>query len=689
MHTHTKYPDTASITIPAATPLRCRRLLVSQTIWAAAATASFREMSEFRRFVAAVAAVACFASISCWMSIAGIITSSGAQFEDVEIAQFIQASPTSLTRVAHSSGFATFTQLQDTRAGQFAFHQYNPVACVSALQSSVGMWTWVRCDCQECRASAIAQLLPSVSSPQLTTASSCGQPLQWSTVSTNHSAVGLQSAVFGLPAAHNFVSARPLPRQMSLSASTFGLFLLNCPVLSCLVVAMLAIFLLLWRGVWSVQLAVADASSLLHRGEVWRVFSAALSHHSPIHFAMNILSLCNLAFIEPLLGSYTFAMLTVCFIVLVELLDAVWRAALSNREGHQAQWSRPHLGFSGVLFAWMMFATAQLDTFCPIPFLPLCVPTVAVGSFRVNLGPLLLVAAIQLLVPISSFIGHCAGVLAGIMLLLMGSSMWSLSLVLAGALIALAAVSLKSAKAFTALQLQGRFASTSSIMQVNEQRQEYMTSLFVLEEVAVNPVGGALLTAALSCCWAAATAFKLLLGLDIATLSTMVGSSTFMVICLYGQASNGTQAVNSSSEEESQGLISSVRRRGRVGPLEIAEIRIGPFTWKMLQGHLQSCLVLWVALGAACLLEELCSASFSLLVFGQLVLQITQPHTACNSMLYQAGLVWVAQLVSASVHLVLFQRTVLASSGCRVTLSRLSIGLAQLNLAASSRVNGQ
>ena len=72
------------------------------------------------------------------------------------------------------------------------------------------------------------------------------------------------------------------------------------------------------------------------------------------------------------------------------------------------------IGFSCVLFAWMVAASVRMDAFCPLFFLPtLCLPTFTILHLPINLGPIVLLIATKFLLPRSSLIGHLSGIIIG------------------------------------------------------------------------------------------------------------------------------------------------------------------------------------------------------------------------------------------------------------------------------------
>jgi Rhomboid family len=73
------------------------------------------------------------------------------------------------------------------------------------------------------------------------------------------------------------------------------------------------------------------------------------------------------------------------------------------------------VGFSGILFAWMVVATLQTQQkSCPVFFMPdLCFDVYQIGGFTVSLGPLVQLLVLQVILPRASFVGHLAGIVVG------------------------------------------------------------------------------------------------------------------------------------------------------------------------------------------------------------------------------------------------------------------------------------
>lgn len=105
-------------------------------------------------------------------------------------------------------------------------------------------------------------------------------------------------------------------------------------------------------------------------------------------------------------------------------LFLVWLADKMNLEHGKSVWG---LGYSCVLFALMTTIILKGDTQCPVNLYGMCFPTyefkllpfpstctgLLMCRIRINLYPFVLLVVMKLIVPISSFFGHLAGILVG------------------------------------------------------------------------------------------------------------------------------------------------------------------------------------------------------------------------------------------------------------------------------------
>jgi hypothetical protein len=85
-----------------------------------------------------------------------------------------------------------------------------------------------------------------------------------------------------------------------------------------------------------------------------------------------------------------------------------------KKTGNAALGETSTVGYSGVLFAWMVIASLERSETCPIPFLPtVCFSTYEFWKFRFNIGPLIQLFVAQAIMKRVSFVGHLAGIVAG------------------------------------------------------------------------------------------------------------------------------------------------------------------------------------------------------------------------------------------------------------------------------------
>lgn len=217
------------------------------------------------------------------------------------------------------------------------------------------------------------------------------------------------------------------------------------PVTFVLFAGMFLLFYRLWKGYLSPEAVSASAVTVLARREAWRVLTAAVSHADMWHIIMNSMTLYSIVVVEPWLSTPIYGCTTATVIVLVELVDALVRARLVSHPQYSAAGLRPHLGYSGVLFAWTTLVACLGPSYAPIPFVrTLQVPTIHIPlpfyvsfarlgtSLPVNVGPVILAVLIQFILPRASLIGHLAGVVVGYALLLGLPAVISPELLLAG-----------------------------------------------------------------------------------------------------------------------------------------------------------------------------------------------------------------------------------------------------------------
>jgi membrane associated rhomboid family serine protease len=173
------------------------------------------------------------------------------------------------------------------------------------------------------------------------------------------------------------------------------------------------------------SVALLSYTRLMERKEeIWRVFTGSTAHFDLWHLGLNMMSLTALG--AELEGRRASLYSSIAFffynLTLIPLVSAIHlglqylRQAYSNHDVADA--NRPTVGYSGVLFAWMVVAALGQTSTCPIIFLPsLCFPTYALfGMIPFSWAPLVQLVVLQVILPRVSFTGHCAGIVAGFLL---------------------------------------------------------------------------------------------------------------------------------------------------------------------------------------------------------------------------------------------------------------------------------
>lgn len=137
--------------------------------------------------------------------------------------------------------------------------------------------------------------------------------------------------------------------------------------------------------------------------QLWRAVTAAFAHYSVLHLAFNVAAVFQLGALERGLGTLAYVRATVllllaCPALALALHGALLRCGRSNRD-------TVAVGYSGVAFGLMTIAAARAHggTYA---VLGLRVPALAT--------PFLSLALTQVLVPQASFVGHAAGIAAGL-----------------------------------------------------------------------------------------------------------------------------------------------------------------------------------------------------------------------------------------------------------------------------------
>ena len=183
----------------------------------------------------------------------------------------------------------------------------------------------------------------------------------------------------------------------------------------------IAVFLRLQRGDVPADAVGQSFDSVVRRREYWRVVTGAFSHFDAMHLLFNASTTYSLAALERPLGFWNYLAVNATLVVVVGAVKALF-AAFAYPSADDARRKTPIVGFSGVLFAWLTVEALLAPSFCTFGT---CFQTRTIGGFRVNVGPIVSAALIQILVPRASMLGHLAGIATGVPLAWGWLSRWT------------------------------------------------------------------------------------------------------------------------------------------------------------------------------------------------------------------------------------------------------------------------
>jgi membrane associated rhomboid family serine protease len=157
-------------------------------------------------------------------------------------------------------------------------------------------------------------------------------------------------------------------------------------------------------------------NKIVVEGELWRSFSGATAHFEPLHLGFNMMTLYSLGTeLEPSYGSIPFMFYNISLIPIATLIMmSIVYLQIKRTGGNAALGETSTVGYSGVLFAWMVIASLERSETCPVPFLPtVCFSTYEFWKFKFNVGPIVQLFVAQLIMKRVSFVGHLSGIIAG------------------------------------------------------------------------------------------------------------------------------------------------------------------------------------------------------------------------------------------------------------------------------------
>jgi membrane associated rhomboid family serine protease/uncharacterized membrane protein YgcG len=167
-------------------------------------------------------------------------------------------------------------------------------------------------------------------------------------------------------------------------------------------------------------------AACIRQREYWRIITASFAHFDYMHFGFNAMSVYQLAPLETIYGSLTFGYLSFALIFITIGICALVAHIVVARGNDQYAYQQS-VGYSCVLFAWMVAMSVRMPTFCPVSFLPqLCFATYHLPipftvspethlpmSIPLNAGPIVLLFITKIIIPRSSFLGHLSGIVIG------------------------------------------------------------------------------------------------------------------------------------------------------------------------------------------------------------------------------------------------------------------------------------
>jgi membrane associated rhomboid family serine protease len=198
--------------------------------------------------------------------------------------------------------------------------------------------------------------------------------------------------------------------------------LMNRPITTilCLLILWIAYYL------WSQRIEVSSVSysydAIINREEFWRFFTASFSHFDLLHLAFNLMSLYQLGTLESIYSSPLFLTLNFTLVIVTMIIaTGLYHHMIYSWNRHDLMYQQA-VGFSCVLFAWMVASSVRMEQYCPLFFLPsLCFSTYFITipflpfslTLPVNIGPFVLLIVTKFILPRSSLIGHLSGIIIG------------------------------------------------------------------------------------------------------------------------------------------------------------------------------------------------------------------------------------------------------------------------------------
>ena len=188
------------------------------------------------------------------------------------------------------------------------------------------------------------------------------------------------------------------------------------PVTSILVLIICSIALYIHYKQIPPESITVSYEKVIYNREYYRIFTASLSHLDMWHLVFNVIGLYGVGMLEREYGSINYLSFSIALVPLTIVVCLILTYILMKSTNDDNHGKTNAVGYSCVLFAWIVAYSAGIDEFCPLFFLPqFCFPTLNIPylNFRVNIGPIVLVGITKLIITRSSVLGHLAGVICG------------------------------------------------------------------------------------------------------------------------------------------------------------------------------------------------------------------------------------------------------------------------------------
>jgi len=203
-------------------------------------------------------------------------------------------------------------------------------------------------------------------------------------------------------------------------------FLLDHPSTAILLLLNIGLAFLYWNQRVNPSLVWKEYTKIVKEHEWWRGLTGALAHFDLMHIGFNMMSLDTSGReLEGYFGSVVFLVYNIAMIVFTTMVmmamvyiriqwlqykidnGANAQTTLSYQEQQQRLQSSSSVGFSAVLFAWMVISTLERNQpTCPVPFFnDVCFSTYSFGPLKFNIAPIASLIFIQFIVPRVSFMG--------------------------------------------------------------------------------------------------------------------------------------------------------------------------------------------------------------------------------------------------------------------------------------------